>query len=91
MMRSFTVTYSKREDNERVDIYILGVTSIFPNLNGVLIQCEKRNEGQQIDSHTMKEFGIRLNIEYSTEEDVADYIRYAKEDPVHNRLIDGRE
>lgn len=46
--------------NEKVIVF--GVTSIMPNLNGVLLQTEDRY-GYQIDSHAMKN-GATLSIEY---------------------------
>jgi len=55
MKTSFGVAYHEKK------VVILGVTSIMPNLNGVLFNTENRR-GYQIESHDMK--GVTLNIEY---------------------------
>ena len=52
---SFDVAYHEKK------VVILGVTSIFPNLNGVLFQTEDQ-KGYQIEDYEMT--GVSLNIEY---------------------------
>ena len=57
MRNSFAVAYHEKK------VVILGVTSIMPNLNGVLLNTENRL-GYQIEAHDMKEQNTTLNIEY---------------------------
>ena len=75
---SFTVSYLSPSNPE---ICILGVISIVPNLNGLLLFTED-GEGFQIESYEMATCEkcspfARLYIEYSSEED----IKEAMEDP----------
>lgn len=56
MKTSFAVAYHEKK------VVILGVTSIMPNLNGVLINTENR-WGYQIEAHDMSD-NVTLNIEY---------------------------
>lgn len=56
MKTSFAVAYHEKK------VVILGVTSIMPNMNGVLINTENR-WGYQIEAHDMSG-NVTLNIEY---------------------------
>lgn len=89
---SFTVSYRFVNSSKRV--VILGVTSIVPNLNGVLFRTEN-GEDHQVESHQMI-YGRgcysdlpNVHIEYSAEDDLQSYFEEAEVD--HITLIDGRE
>lgn len=67
MKSSFTVTY---KDAQHIHNIVLGVTSIMPNLNGLLLQTED-GHGIQIESWQMA-CGIQLYVEYNelSEDDI---------------------
>lgn len=71
MRNSFTVCYTSHGNPE---MCILGVTSIVPNLNGLLLFTED-GEGFQIENCEMRcgtlSPSVRLFIEYSNDEDIA--------------------
>ena len=84
---SFTVGFSL---NGKMYV-IYGVTSIFPNLNGVLFQTENR-KGYQVESYEMQEDLIgNMYIEYSTDEYYEDYEFRKKSDPDRYVILDMRE
>lgn len=72
-------------------IRILGVTSIFPNMNGFLFCTEDRGS-YQIEHHELSEGMLAgLCFEYDmTEEDVVDEFKEAQQSEHTYQLIDGR-
>lgn len=86
---SFTVSYRKNG----VRHIILGVTSIVPNLNGLLLFTED-GKGYQIESDVLasKDFSpqIRLFVEYSNDEDINDEIGLARDYPDEYKVYDHR-
>ena len=92
MKSSFTVRY--RRINNPVTI-LLGVTSIVPNLNGILFYLEN-GQGHQVESYEMAvgdmQFLSGMCIEYSSDEEIAEYIEDAKDLERFEKLIviDGR-
>lgn len=73
-------------------IYVIyGVTSILPNLNGVLFQTEN-GEGYQVESFELREgFLGSMYIEYSTDEDYKDYEFLKESAPDLHVILDMRE
>ena len=88
--KSFTVSYRVYGVHHTV----LGVTSIVPNLNGLLFFTED-GKNHQIESHEMRIRGDespykRLCVEYSNEEDIADEFDLASEEPFRYEVHDHR-
>ena len=77
MRSSFEVAITSHEPEVESVIYI-GVTSIMPNLMGVLLQTEDMKKCVQID-HDEVSFGYNLTIHYLSEEDKGQkYIRIGR-------------
>ena len=77
MRSSFEVAITSHEPGVESVIYI-GVTSIMPNLMGVLLQTEDMKKCVQID-HDEVSFGCNLTIHYLSEEDKGqEYIRIGR-------------
>lgn len=84
---SFGVYYHLK----RKSVIVLGVTSILPNLNGVLF-CTEDRQGHQVECHEMKEKMLAgMSIDYDvTEEDIEYEKTWAEEHECEFVLIDGR-
>lgn len=88
--KSFTVSYR----THGVRHTVLGVTSIVPNLNGLLFFTED-GHGHQIESCDMRcrrdESPFkRLCIEYSNDEDIDGEFYNAKQEPSNYKVYDHR-
>ena len=91
---SFTVYYKLAHGPF---VTVLGVTSIVPNLNGILFQTEN-GEGHQIEAYQMNivkgsSIVAGLSIEYSTEADIRECLEMAQsvDNSTKYIVIDGRE
>lgn len=85
--KSFTVGYRQG----RVHHAVLGVTSIVPNLNGVLFFTED-GENHFVESCDMSHGVLPgMYIEYSTEEDISNEFEIAAEKPNGNKVHDHRK
>lgn len=85
---SFTVSYKLPRHPRTV---VLGVTSIMPNLNGYLFNTED-GEGHQIEHYELVDgFLPSVVLEYSTEEDINDYLKDFEKSPEKFPLFDHRE
>lgn len=83
---SFTVGYRLR----RVHHTVLGVTSIVPNLNGVLLFTED-GENHFIESCDMEHHTLPgMYIEYSTDDDIWDERELAQSKPGEYEIHDHR-
>lgn len=84
---SFTVVYKK----DRKTNYVTGVTSIVPNLNGLLFFTED-GRNHFIESHNMKMEGAvptkGLTIEYLDEDDIAFIYKLAEREPSKYEVFD---
>lgn len=91
--KSFTVCFKRPKSN--VDVVIIGVTSIFPNMNGILFatedtQCYLVEYLEMVDDNGTNML-CNMRIEYSTEEDIAWYLQNASDKPEEFYVLDGRE
>ena len=91
---SFTVYYKSAKGPF---VTVLGVTSIMPNMNGILFQTEN-GEGHEIEAYQMNcvkgaSIVAGISIEYSTEEEIRECLDMAR--TVNNAtkyiVIDGRQ
>lgn len=87
MKSSFTVGFVLGDKRH----VVYGVTSIVPNMNGVLFFTENR-ENFQVESHQMTSGNILGNmyIEYSTSEDFEDHESLKEASPEKYEIHDMR-
>ena len=92
MKSSFTVNYKLAH---KPFVTVLGVTSIVPNLNGFLFFTED-GEHHQIENHELDKFDdgrfvAGMCLEYSSDEDIAEYFEQAQKTPDKYKVYDHRE
>lgn len=84
---SFTVVYKKDGKTN----YVLGVTSIVPNMNGLLFFTED-GENHVIESHNMRMMGAvptkEVTIEYLDEDVIAVIYKLAEREPGKYEVFD---
>lgn len=95
---SFTVRFKLPRSVETVTI--LGVTSVVPNLNGILLFTEDGANYQiehyemEVESRYKKSEGnmswVNMKIEYSTENQIRKHLAKGFESPSTHVCIDGR-
>ena len=75
----------------RKTVAVLGVTSIYPNLNGVLF-CTEDGRNHQVESHEMPDKMLAgMSIDYNlTEEDMSFDQEWADNHECQFEVIDGR-
>lgn len=86
---SFTVRYHLPK--YRKTVVVLGVTSIYPNLNGFLF-CTEDGKNHQVESHELDDKMLTgMSFEYDTsDEDIEFDFKQAQQSESQFQLIDGR-